>query len=404
MSSQFQTLRDLESKLQFLDSQISFLQQDYQHLRTSHSQLLTQYSQLHQTPLLIGSVVEPVDAQRCIVQPSNLQSNVLVRVSSHVNPAHIKPMANVALNRTSYAVHKVLPVQNEQNQNLVNVEERPNITFADIGGYDSAKQDLREAVEMPIKQPHIFKQLNIVPPNAVLLFGPPGNGKSLLVKAIANACDCTFINISSSQCVQKYLGEGARMIRDIFKLARDMAPSVVFFDEVDAIATKRYDNATDGDKEVQRILLELLTQLDGFNNPEHFKQEQVNEYDDQETIARKLNRGVVKVIFATNKPDTLDPALLRTGRCDRKVEITFPNKREKRLIFQVCSKKMNLEKDVDFEVFVSKNAKISGADIAHVCREAGMQAVRNNRFIVSHDDFEKAWDVTIAKRKNDIDE
>lgn len=190
-----------------------------------------------------------------------------------------------------------------------------------------------EAVELPIKQPQVFKQLNIQPPNACILFGPPGTGKSLLCKAVANACDCTFINISSSQCVQKYLGEGARMIRDIFKLARDQAPSIVFFDEVDAIATKRYDTATDGDREVQRILLELLTQLDGFNNVENYDQDKIYDYDDQETIRKKLNRGVVKVIFATNKPETLDPALLRTGRCDRKVFVDLPTKREKRLIF-----------------------------------------------------------------------
>lgn len=191
------------------------------------------------------------------------------------------------------------------------------------------------------------------------------------------------------------------MIRDTFKLARDQAPSIIFFDEIDAIATKRYDTATDGDREVQRILLELLTQLDGFNNVENYEREKIYDYDDPETVRKKLNKGVVKVIFATNKPETLDPALLRTGRCDRKIFVDYPTKREKRLIFQVCSRKMSLAKDVDFEVFVSKTQKVSGADIDQVCREAGMQAVRENRFIVTQADFEKAWEVTIGRRKND---
>lgn len=233
------------------------------------------------------------------------------------------------------------------------------------------------------------------------MFGPPGNGKSLLVKSIANACDCTFINISASQCVQKYLGEGARMMRDIFKLARDLSPSIIFFDEIDAIATKRHDGATDGDKEVQRIMLELLTQLDGFNNVDNYEREKIYDYDDESTVIKKLNKGVVKVIFATNKPEVLDPALLRTGRCDRKIFIDHPNKREKRLIFQVQTRKMNLDKSVDFEVFVQKNVKISGADVAQICREAGMHAVRENRFVVNQSDFEHSWDVCVGRRKAD---
>lgn len=156
------------------------------------------------------------------------------------------------------------------------------------------------------------------------------------------------------------------MIRDVFKLARDQAPTIIFMDEIDAIATKRYDNATDGDKEVQRILLELLTQLDGFNNPEHYRAEADTEVDsdaDPEQLRRRLNRETVKVIFATNKPETLDPALLRTGRCDRKVFVDYPTRRERRLIFQVCARRMSLHKNVDFEPFVAKNAKVTGADI-----------------------------------------
>jgi len=192
----------------------------------------------------------------------------------------------------------------------------------------------------------------------------------MIAKAVANGTDATFIQVVGSEFAQKYLGEGPRMVRDIFRLAREHSPSIIFIDEVDAIATKRFDAQTGADREVQRILLELLNQMDGF---------------DQTTT--------VKVIMATNRPDTLDPALLRPGRLDRKIEFPHPDRRQKRLIFQVCTQKMNLGIDVDLENYIAHNeANLSAADISNICQEAGLQAVRNNRYVVMSCDFERAFD------------
>merc|ERR1711939_1096494 len=214
----------------------------------------------------------------------------------------------------------------------------------------------------------LYKQIGIDPPRGVLLYGPPGTGKTMLVKAVANSTTASFIRVVGSEFVQKYLGEGPRMVRDVFRLARENAPAIVFIDEIDAIGTKRFDSQTGADREVQRILLELLTQMDGF---------------DQDTN--------VKVIMATNRHDTLDPALLRPGRLDRKIEFPLPDRRQKRLVFQACTAKMNLSEEVDLEDFVSRPEKISAADISSICQEAGMQAVRKNRYVILPKDFEKAY-------------
>merc|ERR1711991_174733 len=197
------------------------------------------------------------------------------------------------------------------------------------------------------------------PPRGVLMYGPPGTGKTMLAKAVANNTDAAFISVVGSEFVQKYLGEGPRMVRDVFRLARENSPAIIFIDEVDAIGTKRFDSQTGADREVQRILLELLNQMDGF---------------DQSTN--------VKVIMATNRQDTLDPALMRPGRLDRKIEFPNPDRRQKRLIFQVVTSTMNLSDEVDLEDYVSRPDKISGAQITSICQEAGMQAVRKNRFVI----------------------
>merc|ERR1712139_542668 len=193
--------------------------------------------------------------------------------------------------------------------------------------------------------------IGIDAPSGVLLYGPPGTSKTMLAKAVANHTTASFLRMVGSEFVQKYLGEGPRMVRDVFRLARENAPAIVFIDEIDAIGTKRFDSQTGADREVQRILLELLNQMDGF---------------DQATN--------VKVIMATNRADTLDPALLRPGRLDRKIEFPCPDRRQKRLIFQVCSSKMNKSPDIDLEDYVALPEKISAADIAAICQEAGMQA------------------------------
>lgn len=202
----------------------------------------------------------------------------------------------------------------------------------------------------------------------------------MLAKAVANQTSASIIRMVGSEFVQKYLGEGPRLVRDVFRLARENAPSIVFIDEIDAIATKRYDSNTGADREVQRILIELLQQMDGF---------------DQDTE--------VKVIMATNRADTLDPALLRPGRLDRKIEFPLPDRRQKRLVFQALTSKMNLSEEVDLEDFVARPEKVSCADIASVCQGAGMQAVRKNRYVIMPKDFEKAYKSVVKKRDQDFD-
>merc|ERR1719162_2600077 len=238
-------------------------------------------------------------------------------------------------------------------------------------------QEVREAIELPLLQHHLYQQIGIDPPRGVLLYGPPGTGKTMMAKAVANATKATFISMVGSEFVQKYLGEGPRMVRDVFRLARENAPCIIFIDEVDAIATKRFDAQTGADREVQRILLELLNQMDGFDQTD-----------------------TVKVIMATNRPDTLDPALLRPGRLDRKIEFPHPDRRQKRLIFQVCTSKMNLGDDVDLEDYVSRGDALSAADISSICQESGLQAVRNNRYIVLSEDFETAYNKVKKKEGN----
>merc|ERR1719473_1974335 len=235
---------------------------------------------------------------------------------------------------------------------------------------DIQKQEIKEAIELPLTNPELYSQIGIDPPRGVLLYGPPGTGKTMLAKAVANQTNAAIIRMVGSEFVQKYLGEGPRMVRDVFRLARENAPSIVFIDEIDAIGTKRFDSQTGADREVQRILLELLNQMDGF---------------DQDTS--------VKVIMATNRQDTLDPALLRPGRLDRKIEFPMPDRRQKRLIFQACTQKMNLGIDVDLEDYISRSElNLSAADISNICQEAGLQAVRNNRYVIMSCDFEKAYD------------
>nr|CAD7458854.1 unnamed protein product [Timema tahoe] len=268
----------------------------------------------------------------------------------------------------------------DQNTGIVGstTDEKPDVQYADIGGMDMQKQEIREAVELPLTHFELYKQIGIDPPRGVLMYGPPGCGKTMLAKAVAHHTTAAFIRVVGSEFVQKYLGEGPRMVRDVFRLAKENSPAIIFIDEIDAIATKRFDAQTGADREVQRILLELLNQMDGF---------------DQTTN--------VKVIMATNRADTLDPALLRPGRLDRKIEFPLPDRRQKRLIFSTITSRMNLSEEVDLEDYVARPDRISGADINAICQEAGMHAVRENRYIVLAKDFEKGYKNNIKKDESE---
>mmetsp|Transcript_2008 Transcript_2008/g.7755 ORF Transcript_2008/g.7755 Transcript_2008/m.7755 type:complete len:417 (-) Transcript_2008:411-1661(-) len=354
-----------EQERDFLDVQEQYVKDEIKNLKRELIRAKEEVKRIQSVPLVIGQFNEMVDANFGIAS-STAGSVYFVRILSTIDREKLRPNASVALHRHSHSVVDVLPPESDSTIQLM--MEKPDVTYAQIGGLDAQKQEMREAVELPLTHFELYKQIGIDPPRGVLMYGPPGTGKTMLAKAVANSTTAAFISVVGSEFVQKYLGEGPRMVRDVFRLAREHAPAIVFIDEIDAIATKRFDAQTGADREVQRILLELLNQMDGF---------------DQSTN--------VKVIMATNRADTLDPALLRPGRLDRKIEFPKPDRRQRRLVFQACTAEMNLSDLVDLEDYVNRPEKISAADISAICQEAGLQAVRENRYVVLPKDFDKAY-------------
>lgn len=247
---------------------------------------------------------------------------------------------------------------------MMTVEDKPDVTYNDLGGLKEELEKLREVVELPLLHPERFVALGIDPPKGILLYGPPGTGKTLTARAVANRTDACFIRVIGSELVQKYVGEGARMVRELFQMARSKKAAVIFFDEVDAIGGARFDDGAGGDNEVQRTMLEIVTQLDGFDA-----------------------RGNIKVLMATNRPDTLDPALLRPGRLDRKVEFGLPNLEGRVQILKIHTRTMSVERDIRFELLARLCPNASGAELRSVCTEAGMFAIRARRKSATEQDF-----------------
>jgi 26S proteasome regulatory subunit T2 len=261
------------------------------------------------------------------------------------------------------------------------VDKAPLETYSDIGGLEEQIQEMKEAVELPLTHPELYEDVGIKPPKGVILYGVPGTGKTLLAKAVANETSATFLRVVGSELIQKYLGDGPKLVREMFRVAQEHAPSIVFIDEIDAVATKRYDTTSGGEKEIQRTMLELLNQLDGFDD-----------------------RGDVKVIMATNRIESLDPAMIRPGRIDRKIEFPLPDEKTKRRIFQIHTGKMTLSEDVNLEEFVVAKDDLSGADIKAICTEAGMLALRERRMKVTQADMRKAKEKALYKKKGNIPE
>jgi proteasome regulatory subunit len=343
-------------------------------LEEDRDNLRLELQKLKQPPLFTGTLIEVLENGKAIVKSSTGPSFVVV-IDSSIPQDSLLPNSRVALHQRNFAILEVLPQSRDPLVRSMEIDTKPSETYADIGGLKNELLDLRETVELPLLQPELFEEVGIEPPKGVLLHGPPGSGKTLMVKAIAHETQATFIRVIGSELVQKYIGEGARLVREVFAYARDNSPSILFIDELDAIGSKRLDIATSGDREVQRTLMQLLSELDGFSP-----------------------RGDVKIIGATNRVDILDPALLRPGRFDRHIEVPLPTFEERLEILKIHSRAMNIDKKVDFSQIASKMENASGADIRAITQEAGMFAIRERRSIVKSQDFEGAISKVLAKK------
>uniref|UniRef100_A0AC35TK16 AAA domain-containing protein n=1 Tax=Rhabditophanes sp. KR3021 TaxID=114890 RepID=A0AC35TK16_9BILA len=328
-------------------------------------------------PLCVGQFLEAIDERHAIVE-SSVGINYLVRVASNVDKAELTIGSSIALMKRTNAVVRILPGEADNTVQLLTAKDKPDVNYGDVGGLETQKQEVREAIELSITHGYLFKQIGIEAPKGVMLHGPPGCGKTMIAKAVAASTKSSFIRMVGSEFVHKYLGEGPKMVRDVFKMAKANAPCIIFIDEVDSIATKRFDSKAGADREVQRILLELLNQMDGFDES-----------------------SGVRVIMATNRIDTLDPALLRPGRIDRKIEFPLPDRRQKRLLFNTVTSKMSLSAEVDLEYFVALPDKISAAEVQNIATEAGMRAVRASRYTISSKDFLDAYNTVTTKIETD---
>jgi 26S proteasome regulatory subunit T6 len=330
---------------------------------------------LHEPGSHVGEIVKPMGKNKMLVKVGQ-EGKYVVELEPEIDLAKCLVNARVALRSDSYALHKILPTKVDPLVSLMKVEKVPDSTYDMVGGLDKQIMEIKEVIELPIKHPELFESLGVAQPKGVLLYGPPGTGKTLLARAVAHHTDCTFIRVSGSELVQKYIGEGSRMVRELFIMAREKSPAIIFMDEIDSIGTSRTDGGSGGgDSEVQRTMLELLAQLDGFEATQN-----------------------IKVVMATNRVDILDPALLRPGRIDRKIEFPNPTTQSRADIMGIHSRKMNLVRNINLLKVAEKMNNASGAECKAVCTEAGMFALRERRIHVTQEDFEMA--VTKVMKKD----
>jgi len=325
---------------------------------------------LHEPGSNIGEVVKLMGKKKALVKVGP-EGKYVVDINPKIDIAKLTPNVRVALKSDSYELHLILPNKVDPLVSLMKVEKVPDSTYEMIGGCDKQIKELKEVVELPIKHPELFEALGIQQPKGVLMYGPPGTGKTLLARAVAHHTDCTFIRVSGSELVQKYIGEGSRMVRELFVMARENAPCIIFMDEIDSIGSARSGR---GDSEVQRTMLELLNQLDGFESTQN-----------------------IKIIMATNRIDILDPALLRPGRIDRKIEFPKPDENARFDVINIHSRKMNLTRGINLKKIADQANGASGAELKGICTEAGMYALRERRVHVTQEDFEMAVSKVMQK-------
>ncbi|XP_035685300.1 26S proteasome regulatory subunit 10B [Branchiostoma floridae] len=351
--------RELESRLKEMREQLKELTKDYE---KSENDLKA----LQSVGQIVGEVLKQLTEDKFIVKATN-GPRYVVGCRRQVDKARLKAGTRVALDMTTLTIMRYLPREVDPLVYNMSIEDPGEVSYSQIGGLAEQIRQLREVIELPLLNPELFFRVGIDPPKGVLLYGPPGTGKTLLARAVASQLDCNFLKVVSSAIVDKYIGESARLIREMFGYAKDHQPCIIFMDEIDAIGGRRFSEGTSADREIQRTLMELLNQMDGFDR-----------------------LGKVKMIMATNRPDTLDPALLRPGRLDRKIQIDLPNEQARMDILKIHSGPMTKHGEIDYEAIVKLSDGFNGADLRNVCTEAGMFAIRSEREYVIEEDFMKA--------------
>jgi len=389
--------RLLESEASIFDSEIRRIQLE---IRSDAGKIKENEEKVKlnkQLPWLVGNIVEVLDAPiddveedgsnmeqdknhgKAVVIKTSTRQTVYLPVPGLVDVDQLKPGELVGVHKDSFLVLDLLPVEYDARVKAMEVDEKPSEDYGDIGGLEKQITELKEAVVLPLTHKDLFEEIGIKAPKGVLLYGPPGTGKTLMSRACAGQTKSTFLKLAGPQLVQMFIGDGAKLVRDAFALAKEKSPSIIFIDELDAIGTKRFNSEKTGDREVQRTMLELLNQLDGFSSTDE-----------------------VKVIAATNRIDILDPALLRSGRIDRKIEFPLPNEEARARILVIHSRKMSISPDVNFDELSRSCPDFNGAQLKAVCVEAGMLALRKTSKEIVHEDFVDAITVVQAKKKKSL--
>eukprot|EP01130_Rhizamoeba_saxonica_P002285 TRINITY_DN12120_c0_g1_i1.p1 TRINITY_DN12120_c0_g1~~TRINITY_DN12120_c0_g1_i1.p1 ORF type:complete len:427 (-),score=147.95 TRINITY_DN12120_c0_g1_i1:68-1348(-) len=400
------TVEEINRKAQLLDSEGKFLRDELVYLLNEQKNMKERIAEntdrikMHkQLPYLVGHVVEilelaPEDVEKeganidlnsqrvgkSVVIKTTTRQTIFLPAVGLVDADELQPGDLIGVNKDSYLILDTLPREFDSRVKAMEVDERPTERYGDVGGLSKQIVELQEACVLPITHAEHFKAIGIQPPKGVLMYGPPGTGKTLLARACAAETNSTFLKLAGPQLVQMYIGDGAKLVRDAFELAKEKKPAIIFIDEIDAIGTKRFDNEKSGDREVQRTMLELLNQLDGFSSDED-----------------------IKVIAATNRIDILDPALLRSGRLDRKIEFPAPNEAARVRILEIHSRNMPVSDGVNFEEIARCTPDFNGAQMKAVCVEAGMNALRRNDDELVHEDYMEGIAVVQAKKKASLD-
>jgi proteasome regulatory subunit len=357
--------RDILDVHEQLDAQLERIEEHRGQLREEVDRLQRENETLKTASLYLATVEDRFDHGEAVIKQHGNNQEVLTEVDPEMLDA-IEMGDRVAIN-DSFAIQEVLDDETDARAQAMEVDASPDVTYEDIGGLDAELREVQEAVEDPLDHPEKFEKVGVEPPSGVLLHGPPGTGKTMLAKAVANQTDATFIKMAGSELVRKFIGEGSRLVRDLFELAEQREPAIIFIDEIDAVASKRTDSKTSGDAEVQRTMMQLLSEMDGFDE-----------------------RGEVRIMAATNRFDMLDRAILRPGRFDRLIEVPDPNTEARAEILRIHSREMALANTIDYESLARQTEGFNGAQLQSLTTEAGMFAIRDDRAEVTMADFRKA--------------